>query len=144
MEDEDRYTRMTLRIPKALHADLQAEADRTSKSLNAEIIARLAGSFEPKSGSAAELARAVSRLDLIQKRESIARQIESGIARLEMHRMRWDFNRHNMSKEDFAKWHKEEGEMKDWLTHMEFNRQLIERDIAAVDGLPLPPVNATL
>ncbi|AMO36399.1 toxin-antitoxin system HicB family antitoxin [Thauera humireducens] len=45
MED-DRYTRITLRIPKDLHAALAAEADSTSKSLNAEIIARLAASLE--------------------------------------------------------------------------------------------------
>ncbi|MBT2322557.1 toxin-antitoxin system HicB family antitoxin [Variovorax paradoxus] len=45
MDDEDRYTRITLRIPKTLHADLTAEADRTSKSLNAEIVARLEQSF---------------------------------------------------------------------------------------------------
>lgn len=46
MEEEDRYTRITLRIPKALHARLDSEAERTSKSLNAEIIARLQASFE--------------------------------------------------------------------------------------------------
>jgi hypothetical protein len=45
MED-DRYTRITLRIPKDLHAALTAEADATSKSLNAEIVGRLAASFE--------------------------------------------------------------------------------------------------
>ncbi len=43
--DDDRYTRITLRIPKALHARLQAEADSTSKSMNAEIIARVETSF---------------------------------------------------------------------------------------------------
>lgn len=41
MDDEDRYTRITLRIPKDLHAQLTAQADRTSKSLNAEIVERL-------------------------------------------------------------------------------------------------------
>jgi hypothetical protein len=45
MED-DRYTRITLRIPKDLHAKLQGSADATSKSMNAEIIDRLDGSFE--------------------------------------------------------------------------------------------------
>jgi len=43
--DEDRYTRITLRIPKDLHQNLQASADATSKSLNAEIINRLSASF---------------------------------------------------------------------------------------------------
>ena len=44
MDDEDRYTRITLRIPKDLHQVLTAAADRTSKSLNAEIIGRLQAS----------------------------------------------------------------------------------------------------
>lgn len=44
MED-DRYTRITLRIPKDLHEKLQAAADATSKSMNAEIIARLQVTF---------------------------------------------------------------------------------------------------
>ena len=43
--EEDRYTRITLRIPRDLHARLDEEADKTSKSLNAEIIARLQSSF---------------------------------------------------------------------------------------------------
>lgn len=47
MEDDDKYTRITLRIPKDLHRRLGDEADRTSKSLNAEIIARLQQSFTP-------------------------------------------------------------------------------------------------
>ena len=45
MEDEDRYTRITLRIPKDLHGLLGEEAARTSKSLNAEIIGRLFQTF---------------------------------------------------------------------------------------------------
>jgi hypothetical protein len=49
MDDQDRYTRITLRIPKNLHAQLQAAADATSKSMNAEIIARLQDSFVAES-----------------------------------------------------------------------------------------------
>lgn len=45
MED-DRYTRITLRIPKDLHGKLQVASDATSRSMNAEIIDRLDGSFE--------------------------------------------------------------------------------------------------
>lgn len=44
--DEDRYTRITLRIPKELHSALTDAADTTSKSLNAEIVGRLQASFE--------------------------------------------------------------------------------------------------
>lgn len=43
--EEDRYTRITLRIPKDLHSQLQQAADDTSKSMNAEIVARLQDSF---------------------------------------------------------------------------------------------------
>lgn len=46
MTDEDRYTRITLRIPKDLHARLQAEADASSKSINAEIIGRVQQTFD--------------------------------------------------------------------------------------------------
>ncbi|MBV7460635.1 MULTISPECIES: toxin-antitoxin system HicB family antitoxin [unclassified Acidovorax] len=45
MDDEDRYTRITLRIPKELHNRLSAESERTSKSLNAEIVGRLEDTF---------------------------------------------------------------------------------------------------
>lgn len=45
METDDRYTRITLRLPKELHAQLTAAADETSKSTNAEIVARLQQSF---------------------------------------------------------------------------------------------------
>ncbi|UBB16163.1 toxin-antitoxin system HicB family antitoxin [Comamonas odontotermitis] len=41
MEDDDLYTRITLRIPKSLHQRLSEQAKATSKSLNAEIIGSL-------------------------------------------------------------------------------------------------------
>lgn len=45
MEPEDKYTRITLRIPRDLHARLQKSADETSKSMNAEIIERIQNSY---------------------------------------------------------------------------------------------------
>jgi hypothetical protein len=45
MENDDRYTRITLRIPKALHEHLTESAEKSSKSMNAEIIARLEESY---------------------------------------------------------------------------------------------------
>lgn len=54
MEIDDRYTRITLRIPKDLHARLAASAEETSKSMNAEIVARLQESFAPKQAEAQE------------------------------------------------------------------------------------------
>lgn len=50
MDEEDRYTRITLRIPKDLDRKLQESADATSKSKNAEIIGRLKTSFDVKAG----------------------------------------------------------------------------------------------
>lgn len=46
MDDDDRYTQITLRIPKALHAKLRETSGARSRSMNAEIIARLELSFE--------------------------------------------------------------------------------------------------
>lgn len=45
MANQDDYIRITLRIPKALHEHLSASAEETSKSMNAEIIARLEESY---------------------------------------------------------------------------------------------------
>jgi len=42
---EDRYTRITLRIPRELDERLNFEAEKASKSKNAEIVARLEKSF---------------------------------------------------------------------------------------------------
>lgn len=44
--DEDRYTRITLRIPTDLHTKLQKSADKASHSMNAEIITRLAQTYD--------------------------------------------------------------------------------------------------
>ena len=52
MESDDRYTRITLRLPKELHSQLTAAADETSKSTNAEIVARLQQSFSSTQSAA--------------------------------------------------------------------------------------------
>ncbi|MDH2244898.1 Arc family DNA-binding protein [Pseudomonas sp. GD03855] len=68
MDKDDRYTRITLRIPKDLHSKLSDAADETSKSMNAEIIARLEESFEQGkrddtlASTIADLARDLDRL----------------------------------------------------------------------------------
>lgn len=49
--EEDRYTRITLRIPRDVHSQLQQAADNTSKSMNAEIVARLEESFSGAPGA---------------------------------------------------------------------------------------------
>lgn len=43
--DEDRNTRITLRLPTELHSKLQKSADKASHSMNAEIIARLGQTY---------------------------------------------------------------------------------------------------
>jgi len=48
MADEDRYTRITLRIPKDIIPALKAAADQRSHSMNAEIVQRLEASLEPQ------------------------------------------------------------------------------------------------
>lgn len=44
--DDDRYTRITLRLPTELHAKLQKASEQSSHSMNAEIIARIERAFE--------------------------------------------------------------------------------------------------
>lgn len=60
-DQEDRYTRITLRIPKDLHKVLSAAAGRTSKSLNAEIIGRL-----QESGAAVTSCQDSEGLDVVE------------------------------------------------------------------------------
>ena len=44
--EEDRYIRITLRMPKDTHLLLSNAADAKSHSMNAEIVARLEASFQ--------------------------------------------------------------------------------------------------
>ena len=46
MDQDDRYARITLRIPRDLHANLTAEAERKTRSMNAEIISILEEKFQ--------------------------------------------------------------------------------------------------
>lgn len=64
MDDEDRYTRITLRIPRELHHVLSKSADQGSKSLNAEIIGRLDGSFSDQ--------QVIAELSLVRRQLSTA------------------------------------------------------------------------
>lgn len=70
--DEDRYTRITLRIPKDLHAALTRLAAEKSRSMNAEIIDRLTWSVR----DANYIRRLNDRLDVaIEKIEEFARLV---------------------------------------------------------------------
>lgn len=82
MEDDDKYVRITFRMPKELHARLGAEAERTSKSMNAEIVARLQASFDD---SGAELARLIEEelASAAHKGETTTLKMELVKARLE-------------------------------------------------------------
>lgn len=73
MDKDDRYTRITLRIPKDLHSRLSDAADETSKSMNAEIIARLEESFLPAKQEHPEVA--LERHTLIRELDSLSFEI---------------------------------------------------------------------
>ena len=68
MEEEDRYTRITLRIPKDLHARLEAAAGDTSKSLNAEIVSRLTAAMDLPDIAAFQLRKGLMEFDLAAQR----------------------------------------------------------------------------
>lgn len=78
MDDEDRYTRITLRIPKDLHASLSAEAAATSKSLNAQIVETLQASTSLR----ASLDSMGAQLQATQHQLETAMEIESVRTRL--------------------------------------------------------------
>ncbi|MEH6565555.1 MAG: Arc family DNA-binding protein [Halopseudomonas sp.] len=70
MYKDDRYTRITLRIPKDLHEQLSSYAEQTSKSMNAEIIGRLEQSFarsEPRNKPEDEMYTAEEIKGFIEK-----------------------------------------------------------------------------
>ena len=71
--EEDRYTRITLRIPRDLHARLQEEADRRSHSQNAEIIDRLQRSL-----SDAPALNGISMRELFNKLQELEAMIKAG------------------------------------------------------------------
>lgn len=73
--EEDRYTRITLRIPKELHSQLQQAADDTSKSMNAEIVARLEQSFGGGDGSD-RLSQTLKELESLQLMASLNYEIQ--------------------------------------------------------------------
>lgn len=49
--EEDRYIRITLRMPKDTHLLLSTAAEEKSHSMNAEIISRLEASFKSAPGA---------------------------------------------------------------------------------------------
>ena len=61
--EEDDYTRITLRIPKELHQKLTEAAKSSSKSMNAEIVARLDNSFDSPSSDL--LIHTMARMDFM-------------------------------------------------------------------------------
>lgn len=72
--DDDRYTRITLRIPKDLHAMLQEAADTSSKSVNAEIIERVRQSFGASIEAEKRFRQITARIDALEAAQSIKRR----------------------------------------------------------------------
>jgi len=64
--EEDRYIRITLRMPKDTHGLLAHAAEAKSHSMNAEIVARLEASFNSDAPGAGALAD-----DWLQKLEAL-------------------------------------------------------------------------
>lgn len=85
MTDEDRYTRITLRLPRDLHDLLAASAYGTSKSLNAEIVGRLMSSVGMGSAIGEEEARL-----LRFETDELMQRLYALDARLELIRTRLD------------------------------------------------------
>lgn len=76
--DDDDYTRITLRIPKDVHQKLTESAKQTSKSMNAEIIARLEASFDESRSPSGVLA-------MFEEYKEKSRKIEEALLRKNSH-----------------------------------------------------------
>ena len=74
MEDEDRYTRITLRIPKDVHVRLQEAADKKSHSMNAEIVSRLKDSFDEMTDMGARVGQLEILLNDLYERVSAEKE----------------------------------------------------------------------
>lgn len=67
--EQDRYTRITLRLPRELHVQLDEAANEMSRSTNAEIVARLQQALQPN--------RENELIDLVVKQMSQIQQLEA-------------------------------------------------------------------
>ncbi|MBX9900794.1 MAG: type II toxin-antitoxin system HicB family antitoxin [Burkholderiaceae bacterium] len=74
--EEDRYIRITLRIPKDLHFKLHWFAEETSKSMNAEIVYRLEQSFKSSPNEQLLSDKAVLSA-VIQNQETLIKSLSS-------------------------------------------------------------------
>jgi len=69
MTEDDRYTRITLRIPKELHAQLQIASEESSKSINAEIIERVRQSFSGDADHSRQILNRISVIEALLKKK---------------------------------------------------------------------------
>lgn len=72
--NQDDYLKTALRLPRDLHAKIHEAAQQAERSMNAEIVARLAASFEPKGPESwseefvsAALLKAFERINALEK-----------------------------------------------------------------------------
>jgi len=80
---EDRYTRMTLRIPKDLHKKLVENAELRSKSTNAEIVARLEESFNPATAIPEDFERLYKlQKEIIDEKDKTTNKLEKMVKTL--------------------------------------------------------------
>lgn len=70
MATQDDYIRTALRVPPELHAQIHESAKVNNRTFNAEIVARLEGSFAPTSpigGQGGSMAQEITRMSLEQR-----------------------------------------------------------------------------
>ena len=81
---EDKFIRVTLRLPKGLHETIAAEADRKTSTTNAEVVARLERSLADDEGRLAGASAQVSKADLIDLRNEIESLLDRKMLSLAM------------------------------------------------------------
>ena len=69
--NDEKFVRVTLRLPKSLHETLAAEADRKTSTTNAEVVTRLEKSLLEAEAAQSAVAGQVSKEDLLGLRNEI-------------------------------------------------------------------------
>lgn len=75
---DDRYQRITLRIPRELHGYLMREAEARTRSMNAEIIDRLESSFRDEFGRSP-----VEVLEVVKQFRDTQQELKQAVDKIE-------------------------------------------------------------
>jgi hypothetical protein len=82
--DEEKFIRVTLRLPKGLHETIAAEADRKASTTNAEVVSRLEKSLIEGVGCQSVEGTQVSKEDLQGLRNEIEALLDRKLLSLAM------------------------------------------------------------